>query len=214
MVLDSIQYLIMKKAKQIRSGWTTILEILTHIAYSEDSEKLVSIGLKYVKQIIDNHMKIVEEQDAFPILVDCLSEYCKNERFQKISLRALSMINELVEQNGKEVDERVGDDDYLNKRWFPLLFSFNNIIMEGNDLEVRSKALNFMFESLIIHGKKFDKYFWNKICNELLFPIFDILKRHEQINFNHNESLWVWLSSTLIQALRKMILLFTTFLKN
>ncbi|KAG0677187.1 guanine nucleotide exchange protein for ADP-robosylation factor [Pichia californica] len=211
MVLDSVQYLIMKKADHIKSGWTTILKILTHAAYSEDSEKFVSSGLKYVIQITDVYIDSVEEQDAFSILVDCLTEYAKNEKFQKISLKALSMINQLVEKIGNEVDQRVGDDDYLNKRWFPLLFSFNNIIMEGNDLEVRSKALNFMFEALIIHGKNFDEEFWKKICTELLFPIFDILKRHGQINFNQNESLWVWLSSTLIQALRKMILLFTTF---
>lgn len=211
MVLDCVQYLIIKKADHIKSGWTTILEILTHVAYSEDSEKFVATGLRYAKQITDEHIESLEEQEAFPALVDCLCEYSKNERFQKISLKALSMINQLVEKIGNEVDERSGDDDYLTKRWFPLLFSFNSIIMEGNDLEVRSKALNFMFEALIIHGKNFDEKFWNKICNELLFPIFDILKRHGQINFNQNESLWVWLSSTLIQALRKMILLFTTF---
>lgn len=216
MVLDCIQYLIVKKgkSKQIKSGWSTILEILTHVAYSEDSEHFVSTGLQYAIKIMDYHLDDIEEQDSFPILVDCLCEYAKNEKYQKISLKALSMINRLVEQNGEEVDLRVGDDTYLNKRWFPLLFSFNNIIMEGNDLEVRAKALNFMFEALIIHGKKFDKVFWDKICNELLFPIFDILKRHGQINFNKDESLWVWLSSTLIQALRKMILLFTTFFKE
>lgn len=211
MVLDCIQYLIIKKSKDIKSGWTTILETLGHVAYNEDSEKFVANGLKYSKQIIDEHLEDVEEQNAFNELIDCLCEYCKNDQYQKISLRSLSLINDLVGKIGNEVDERVGDDDYLNKNWFPLLFSFNNIIMEGNDLEVRSKSLNYMFEALIIHGKNFDEEFWSKICTELLFPIFDILKRHGEININHNESLWVWLSSTLIQALRKMILLFTTF---
>jgi brefeldin A-inhibited guanine nucleotide-exchange protein len=211
MVLDCVQYLIIKKASHIKSGWTTILEILAHVAYSEDNEKFVSLGLKHVKQILDEHLEVIEEENAFNEMVDCLCEYSKNEKFQKISLRSLSMINVLVGKIGAEVDQRIGDDDYLNKNWFPLLFSFHNIIMEGNDLEVRSKALNYMFESLIIHGKNFDEAFWAKVCTELLFPIFDILKRHGEINFNQNESLWVWLSSTLIQALRKMILLFTTF---
>lgn len=214
MVLDCIQYLIIKKVGQIKSGWTTILQILAHVAYSEDNERFVSIGLKHVKQILDENFEVIEEENAFNDLVDCLCEYCKNEKFQKISLKALSMINILVSKIGNEVDKRIGDDDYLITNWFPLLFSFNNIIMEGNDLEVRSKALNNMFEALIIHGKYFDKEFWSKVCTELLFPIFDILKSHGEINFTQNESLWVWLSSTLIQALRKMILLFTTFFEE
>ena len=214
MVLDCIKYLISKKASVIKSGWTTILETLGHVGFNEDDERFVLSGLSYVKQIMDKHFQAIEDENCFQELIDCLCEYCKNERFQKISLKSLAMINELVERFGVEIDKRIGDDNYLNQYWYPLLASFNNIIMEGTDLEVRSKALNFMFESLILHGNNFDEPFWEKICQELLFPIFDILKRHGDINFNQNEGLWVWLSSTLIQALRKMIQLFTTFFKE
>lgn len=214
MVLDCIQYLILKNSKDIRSGWTTILETLAHAAYCIDSEKFVSCGLKSVQQILETHLDAIEEQNGYSALVECLCEYGKNERYQKVGLRALSMINLLVEKTGNEVDIRVGDDDYLNDRWFPLLLSFHSIIMEGTDLEVRSKALNFLFDGLITHGKNFDEEFWRKVWLELLFPIFDILKRHGEINIIQNEGLWVWLSSTMIQALRKMVLLFTTFFND
>ncbi|TID29494.1 hypothetical protein CANINC_001889 [Pichia inconspicua] len=211
MVLDSIVYLIMKKASHIKSGWSTILQILSHIAYIEEDEKIVATGLSYVNKIIEKHTKDIEAENAFDDLIDCLAEYAKNDRFQKISLRALAMINVLVEKAGNEVDKNINDDDYLIKTWLPLLLSFNNIVMEGNELEVRSHALNCMFDALNAHGKNFDVEFWSKICKELLFPIFDILKTHGEISLVKNESLWVWLSSTLIQALRKMINLFTTF---
>ena len=216
MVLDCIKYLIIKKSELIRSGWSTILEILEHIGFNVDNEKFVLKGLTIVKEIIDEHLNDIKEQNSFKKLVDCLCEYCKNERFQKISLKSLSMINELVERCGNEIEieNKANDEEYFNKYWFTLIFSFNNIIMEGNDLEVRSKALNFMFEALIDHGKKFNEKSWRKICFELLFPIFDILKRHGDISFNQNEGLWVWLSSTLIQALRKMIILFSTFFEE
>lgn len=211
MVLDSIIYLIMKKASHIKSGWSTILQTLSHIAYIEEDEKVVATGLSHVNKIIEKHVKNIEAENAFDDLIDCLAEYAKNDKFQKISLRALAMINVLVEKAGNEVDKNIDNEDYLNKTWLPLLLSFNNIVMEANELEVRSHALNCMFDALNAHGKNFDVEFWSKICKELLFPIFDILKTHGEISLVKNESLWVWLSSTLIQALRKMINLFTTF---
>lgn len=211
MVLDSMMYLIVKKSSHIKSGWTTILQALSHIAYIDEDEKIVATGLSHVNKIIQKHSRELETENAFDELINCLAEYAKNDTFQKISLRALSMINVLVENAGNEVEKNIENEDYLNKTWLPLLLSFNNIVMEANELEVRSHALNCMFDALNAHGKNFDVEFWSKICKELLFPIFDILKTHGEISLVKNESLWVWLSSTLIQALRKMIKLFTTF---
>ena len=100
----------------------------------------------------------------------------------------------------------------LRKLWFPVLFAFHDIIMTGEELEVRSKALSSLFDLLMKYGKFFDQNFWNTIFHELLFPIFDVLRNHWELNLEVlNDKLSVWLSTTLIQALKSMVDLFTFY---
>lgn len=208
MVLDCVHYLVLKKGPMIRSGWVTLLEILTNAA-ADDNEQFVTKGFKYATIIAKDHFDEVCNQDGFDALVVCMAEYAKNDKFQKISLRALHEINSFVGVVSEKTKD-INDEQTLTKMWFPVLFGFHDVVMEGDDLEVRSKALNYMFDALVKHGGQFSKDFWYRISEELLFPIFGILSQHWQLSTNQ-EDLWVWLSSTLIQALRRMIGLFTTY---
>lgn len=207
MVLNCIQYLVVKKEKQIKSGWTTLLEILSSIGKTTISEKFVNDGFRLVEQIIDEKMESIVNEDALESLVVCLGQYSLNEKYQKVNLRALSTINKLVDKLGKEVDLRSNDDDdFLIKKWLPLLKCYDLIISNGVDLEVRSQALDSLFDALAKHGSHFDKNFWTIVAEQLLFPIFSKLN-----STTESEDYWVWLSTTLLQALKKMILLFSTF---
>ncbi|CAM9015777.1 unnamed protein product [Wickerhamomyces anomalus] len=145
------------------------------------------------------------------------SELAKNTKFQRISLHALQNIKSIVI---KVADVTLDTEsafvksrkDVFKELWYPALFSFNDVIMTGDDLEVRSKALNLMFDILVQYGNRFDAQFWDQICVSLLFPIFGVLSKHWEINqFNSHDDLSVWLSTTLIQALRNMIALFTHY---
>jgi brefeldin A-inhibited guanine nucleotide-exchange protein len=99
--------------------------------------------------------------------------------------------------------------------WFPVLFAFHNILMTGDDLEVRSRALGYLFDTLIAYGKNFPQDFWDMLWRQLLFPIFMVLKdKSEMSNALSHEELSVWLSTTMIQALRNMIKLFTHFFES
>ena len=72
-----------------------------------------------------------------------------------------------------------------------------------------------MFDALVAYGGKFNDYFWEKICKKLLFPIFGVLSKHWEVNqFNSHDDLSVWLSTTLIQALRNLIALFTHYFES
>ncbi|KAJ3219454.1 guanine nucleotide exchange protein for ADP-robosylation factor [Clydaea vesicula] len=101
------------------------------------------------------------------------------------------------------------DEDPNIKFWFPTLFGLYEIIMTC-DLEVRTRALTYLFDSLKTHGSNFSRDFWEVISKGVLFPIFDDLKlsRQEHTKFANKEDMSVWLSTTLIQALRQFIDLF------
>lgn len=54
--------------------------------------------------------------------------------------------------------------------------------------------------------------FWDTVCQEILFPIFAVLKSSQDLSrFSTQEDMSVWLSTTMIQALRDLIDLYTFY---
>ena len=105
-----------------------------------------------------------------------------------------------------EVQTEGVEENPAMRLWFPVLFGLYEIVMTC-DLEVRTRALNYMFQALKDHGKSFNEDFWSLIFKGVLFPIFDDLRmsRRDHSKFANKEEMSVWLSTTLIQALRKMV---------
>lgn len=101
-------------------------------------------------------------------------------------------------------------EDPSHKLWFPTLFGLYEVIMTC-DLEVRTRALNYLFDTLKAYGTGFSTDFWDVVAKGVLFPIFDDLKlsRSEASKFENKEDMSIWLSTTLIQALRNFVDLFS-----
>jgi brefeldin A-inhibited guanine nucleotide-exchange protein len=73
-------------------------------------------------------------------------------------------------------------------------------------------ALDSLFSTLKTYGSTFSVEFWDSICQELLFPIFAVLKSSQDVSrFSTQEDMSVWLSTTMIQALRDLINLYTFY---
>lgn len=69
-----------------------------------------------------------------------------------------------------------------------------------------------MFTALKTYGSSFPESFWDSVTKDLIFPIFSVLKSsHDLSRFSTQEDMSVWLSSTMIQALRDVIDLFTFY---
>ncbi|KAJ3064891.1 guanine nucleotide exchange protein for ADP-robosylation factor [Podochytrium sp. JEL0797] len=92
---------------------------------------------------------------------------------------------------------------------FPVLFGFQEVTISC-DLEVRTRGLVYLFDVLKTHGLEFSHDAWEVIAKGILFPMFDDLKlsRQEHRTIDEREDLTVWLSTTLIQALRLLVELF------
>jgi brefeldin A-inhibited guanine nucleotide-exchange protein len=72
--------------------------------------------------------------------------------------------------------------------------------------------LDSLFNTLKKHGSSFPVEFWDTVCQELLFPIFAVLKSSQDLSrFSTQEDMSVWLSTTMIQALRDLIDLYTFY---
>lgn len=216
MVLECINNMILARSTKIKSGWKTIFGTLS-VTAKENKESLVQKSFKMANWINKDYIDTVRQQESFADLVVCFTELAKNERFQRISLLSLDILRKLIKEipnyTGSESVDVISDkNDNLVKLWFPVLFGFYDITMTGEELEVRSRALNALFDILLEYGEHFENNFWDLVCRQLLFPIFGVLSNHWELNnLNDNDKLSVWLSTTLIQALRNMVTVFTHY---
>jgi len=118
-------------------------------------------------------------------------------------------------EKGSSIPKQPSRQTQEEQFWFPVLFAFHDVLMTGEDLEVRSRALSYLFETLITYGGDFPREFWDMLWRQLLYPIFMVLKsKSEMTKVLNHEELSVWLSTTMIQALRNMIKLFTHFFES
>lgn len=236
MVLQCLIQMIQARGDNIRSGWRTMFGVFT-VAAREPHESIVNLAFENVNQVYRTKFGVVISQGAFTDLIVCLTEFSKNLKFQKKGLAALEMLKSIIPAmlktpecplSHKHHPEIAGSQpsikspDALKRTqtntsveegfWFPVLFAFHDVLMTGEDLEVRSNALEYFFSTLIKYGGDFPPEFWDILWRQQLYPIFMVLRsRPEMTNALNHEELSVWLSTTMIQALRNMITLFTHY---
>jgi brefeldin A-inhibited guanine nucleotide-exchange protein len=188
-----------------------------------------------VTQVYNTRFGVVISQGAFADLIVCLTEFSKNYKFQKKSLQAIELLKSSVpkmlrtpecslsaragflkeSEKGSSIPKQPSRQTQEEQFWFPVLFAFHDVLMTGEDLEVRSRALSYLFDTLISYGNNFPREFWDMLWRQLLYPIFMVLKsKSEMTKVLNHEELSVWLSTTMIQALRNMIKLFTHFFES
>ncbi|KAK4142537.1 uncharacterized protein C8A04DRAFT_13116 [Dichotomopilus funicola] len=239
MILRCLIQMIQARGQNIRSGWRTMFGVFT-VAAKEPHESIVSLAFENVTQVYRTRFGVVISQGAFTDLIVCLTEFSKNMKFQKKSLQAMELLKSIIptmlktpecplskkSQKSSEKAETAADPNFKSPApaarqsrtsteegfWFPVLFAFHDVLMTGEDLEVRSNALNYFFETLLRYGGDFPSEFWDILWRQQLYPIFMVLRsRPEMTNALNHEELSVWLSTTMIQALRNMITLFTHY---
>ncbi|KAI0296118.1 Sec7-domain-containing protein [Multifurca ochricompacta] len=218
MVLQCLQQMIQARVQNMRSGWRTMFGVFS--AASKSTERIPTSAFEIVTRLNKEHFSAIVRYGAFADLTVCITDFCKVSKYQKISLLAIAMLRGVIPvmlntaECGLSVagPQNIGVEDPMIRYWFPVLFGFYDIIMNGEDLEVRRLALDSLFNTLKKHGSSFPVEFWDTVCQELLFPIFAVLKSSQDLSrFSTQEDMSVWLSTTMIQALRDLIDLYTFY---
>ncbi|GAA5875344.1 hypothetical protein JCM3774_005784 [Rhodotorula dairenensis] len=223
MVLQCLHQMVQARAQNMRSGWRTMFGVFAAAA-KVPTERVAAQAFDIVQRINREHFSQIVEFGSFADLTVCVTDFCKISKFQRISLQAIELLRALIPMmlncpecplsgaNGAVPVEASATDDPMLRFWFPLLFGFYDVIMNGEDLEVRKRALDYLFETLKKHGQSFPPEFWDTVCKEVLFPIFAVLRSRSDVSrFSTHEDMSVWLSTTMIQALRNLVDLFTFY---
>ncbi|GAA99731.1 hypothetical protein E5Q_06434 [Mixia osmundae IAM 14324] len=223
MILQCLRQMLQARIINLRSGWRTMFGVFS-ASSKVGNERIATQAFEIVKSIKRDHFATVISHGSFADLAVCITDFCKISKYQRVSLHAIEMLKDMVPQmlsspecplseaykSNSSEEVELSQDPML--WWFPILFGFYDIIMNGEDMEVRKRALDYLFETLKVHGHAFPTDFWDSVCKEVLFPIFAILRSRQDVSrFTTQEDMSVWLSTTMIQALRNLVDLFTFY---
>lgn len=113
------------------------------LAFIPHLERIANSAFEIVTRLNRDHFDAVVRYGAFADLTVCITEFCKVSKYQKISLLAIAMLRGVIPVMRKSPEcpfrspQPTMDDDAMIRYWYPVLFGFYDIIMNGEDLEVR-----------------------------------------------------------------------------
>lgn len=155
--------MIQARADTLRSGWRTMFGVFSAaskvptgqfvscatllIPLTEvTAERIVISAFEIVTRLNKERFSAIVRQGSVADLMVCVTDFCKVTKYQKVCLLAMAMLRGVVPVMLESQDcslmanggpEPSADDDPMIKYWFPVLFGFYDVIMNGEDLEIR-----------------------------------------------------------------------------
>ncbi|RDY07326.1 Brefeldin A-inhibited guanine nucleotide-exchange protein 5, partial [Mucuna pruriens] len=219
LIVDCIVQMIKSKVGSIKSGWRSVFMIFTASA-DDELESIVESAFENVEQVILEHFDQVVG-DCFMDCVNCLIRFANNKSSHRISLKAIALLR-ICEDRLAEglipggalmpIDANLEATlDVTEHYWFPMLAGLSDLTSDQRP-EVRSCALEVLFDLLNERGSKFSASFWESIFHRVLFPIFDHVRHAGKEGFVSTDD--DWFRETSIHSLQLLCNLFNTFYKE
>lgn len=119
----------------------------------------MNLAFENVTEVYNTRFGMVISQAAFADFIVCLTQFSKNPKFQRKALQAVETLTSCIPKmlntpecplssrasharnvrapspNSTQPSRQTQEEQY----WFPILFAFHDILMTGDDLEVRSR---------------------------------------------------------------------------
>ncbi|KAG0481491.1 hypothetical protein HPP92_012349 [Vanilla planifolia] len=219
LIVDCIVQMISSKVTRIKSGWRSVFMIFTAAA-DDELESIVEKAFENVEQVILEHFDQVVG-DCFMDCVNCLIRFANNKKSPRISLKAIALLRICEDRLAeglipggalKPVDvDPEANFEVTEHYWFPMLAGLSDLTLDSRS-EVRSCALEVLFDLLNERGLKFSSAFWESIFDRVLFPIFDNVRYAGKDGYISSED--VWLHETSVHSLQLLCNLFNTFYKE
>lgn len=195
LVLECLRQMVVAKASTLHSGWSAIFS--TAAAGASKSRSVLEAAYGLLNIVSENYIDVVLEQHEQTVIdayLDALAALAKQGE-ARIALKAIHLLHNLLHR---------GDFEF----WHHVLQRLHVVTMEGEDLEVRKIALDYLFEFVNQRGDELDTEALSRVCQDILFPLFVVLETPRHM-ISDNVSLW--LSTTLIEALRSLIVLYRVY---
>lgn len=148
MVLQCLHQMIQARVQNLRSGWRTMFGVFAAAA-KVHNERIAVQSFEIVQRVNQEHFAQIVEYGSFADLTVCVTDFCKSNKFQRVALQAIELLRSLIPMmlscprcplsQPQLVVDSSSTDDPMIRFWFPILFGFYDVIMNGEDLEVRKR---------------------------------------------------------------------------
>jgi len=203
LIIRCVSQMVQARVEHIKSGWKSMFMVFTTAAADERSQIVVLAFQTIERIIREHFHYIIETDTvAFTDCVNCLVAFTNSEAGSEVCLNALAFLRfcalKLAEGALGDLEETAATekqlatdrpvDSALSKGnvattcftdadahtyfWFPLLAGLSELTFDPRS-EIRTSALEVLFDTLKFHGGSFASGFWARVYSRILFPIFD-----------------------------------------
>lgn len=212
LALECLTQIVVTRFSKLKSGWRSIFDAVEAPALQSDERRPNENGqspdsIKVVLGAAYSLLAAVSVESKIPPGFIDACEAVARQPEARTALKAVELLHRLV-------DARLGDLPVC----LAVLKALGSTATSGRDLEARGRALEVLFDVLMVHGSSFSGKAWDDILDSSLYPLFSVLNDSERPgedlvgsrrDENKREEVSLWLSSTLIQALKSTVSLFT-----
>eukprot|EP01133_Synstelium_polycarpum_P018144 gene18144-21696_t len=202
LIIRCISHLILSKAQNIRSGWRTILAVLTigsRVAY----EPIVVLAYQAVEQIIHFSYAFVEEHFFINTVHAIASFAAPSVHFQDICTKALYQL-ESLSQKVIASSPSPAFSPKVEAHLLPIIVGLTTPIAHENE-NVRALLLNNL-------GDRLSAPILKQIINDIVLRIFKVVDYQKKTTFSDFE--YMWTRQTCPSVLSEIINLFATHHKS
>lgn len=203
LIIRCVSQMVQARVSHIKSGWKSMFMVFTTAAADEDDQIVSLAFQTIERIIREHFHYIIESDAvAFTDCVNCLVAFTNSEVGSEVCLNALAFLRfcalKLAEGALGDLEETAAsekqlaadgvaeltpskstiattcftDADAHTYFWFPLLAGLSELTFDPRS-EIRTSALEVLFDTLKFHGGSFAPGFWSRVYSRILFPIFD-----------------------------------------
>jgi len=178
LVIRCLQQVVESRCINLKSGWETVLHVLA-LAASDSFSTICDLGFQIVESLMTSNFKHASE--PFHKFTQCLVAYACNPLNCDIGLKAIRHIQTTAEKMAEgeiappREDGLFDSGDAHSKPWLAILSSLCSVAWDPR-AQIRSRALDVLFEILQENGSKFTLELWRLIFDRTIYPLFDACK--------------------------------------
>ncbi|KFM23662.1 Brefeldin A-inhibited guanine nucleotide-exchange protein 2 [Auxenochlorella protothecoides] len=197
LVIRCVSQMVLARVANVKSGWKSVFMVFTTAA-ADESPQIVRLAFDTVEKIVREHFHYITETEAatFTDCVNCLIAYTNNPHSLDVALNSIAFLRFCALQlaaggigdveklpegaSNHTTSATVGSLRFTDKEqhmyyWFPLLAGLSELTFDPRP-QVRTSALDVLFDTLRFHGGSFTPAFWLRVFDSVLLPIFDVVR--------------------------------------
>eukprot|EP01113_Clastostelium_recurvatum_P013107 TRINITY_DN1687_c0_g1_i10.p1 TRINITY_DN1687_c0_g1~~TRINITY_DN1687_c0_g1_i10.p1 ORF type:complete len:2003 (-),score=588.50 TRINITY_DN1687_c0_g1_i10:18-6026(-) len=225
LVVVCLCQLVRARSKSLRSGWRSVLQVLTNAANDVEAS-IVKGSFDILTEVIQQLFPGIVEQ-YFTEVVACVGAFARQKLVKEISQKSIEMMSQaavllgagrvlsysltpITPSNSSAVRAEFTTSDQHTRHWMPILTHLSRLGSHVT-LAVRTSGMNSFFAVLAQHGPRFSSDLWSSIYRTKVLTLFESVGFVGKAIVVKNQEDSEWIKTTCLLTFRHVIEIFNRF---